>query len=235
MQIYLIIGAAFLLFGSLVGIIVCLCVDIVPDEEKSSSSNVIEKFEADQLRSLNDDCKFESKNLIQLKKKNEDNRKVSSREILITIDDSDITGNKQQNGLIENTNFLSNDFISKTNHKKLIKSPFELHNTTKQNKNQTRTQNYAEDKLLNSELTDSPNINNFCAVRDISLSETKQSNKLCAVNTTSKFISTGSSFQYNKVTTRLESVSEIEETISTQSNVPSHKNSSPLIYVDTNN
>ena len=89
--------------------------------------------------------------------------------------------------------------------------------------------------MLNSKLTVSPSINNFCAVRDISLSETKQSNKLCAVNTTSKFISTGSSFQYNKVTTRLESVSEIGETLSTQSNVPSHKNSSPLIYVDTNN
>ena len=150
-----------------------------------------------------------------------------------SIDNSDITGNKQQNA--ENTKFLSSEYSLKKNHKKLIKSPFELHNTTEQNKNQTRTQRYAENGVLKTELTSSASIKNCVALKNVSLLKTKESSKFCADKKALKSNCSESNFKYNKVSTKLESVSEIEETISTQSNNSNHENSSPLMYVDTNN
>merc|ERR1719376_184170 len=140
---------------------------------------------------------------------------VPSKDVLVTIDNSHTTGIKQQNNHLENTKFSSNNLVSKNNHKKLIKSPFEVHNTIQHNsKNQTKIQR-------NTETT-------------TTVSETKESNKIRAVITASKLNSSGSSFQYNKVVNKLESVSEIEENFSTQSNSSKYKNASPLIYVDTN-
>ena len=76
-----------------------------------------------------------------------------------------------------------------------MKSPFELHNTT-QNTNQTRIQRNAE----------------------AAVPETRESSKFCAVKTASELNSSGSIFQYDKVSAKLESVSKIEGNFSTQCN-----------------
>jgi len=244
LHIYLVIGAACLLFASLVGIIVCFCVDIVPVVETNDNLlRLEEKLNTKQFENFPEDRNFETKELLKVQNKKENNIKLSSQDVLVAVEDTDISVNKQTNNK-NDTNFLSNECCKSNNRRRLIKSPFESHNTTRQqNRNSIRLPLNVEDEILNSEPTNALKNSsayrknyNRSAVKNVSLSETKESNNFCAVkiDTASKLNAAGANIKCSQVATKLASVSEVDESASTQSNHSNQKNSSPLIYVDTN-
>ena len=150
---------------------------------------------------------------------------------------------KNQNIHSNNTKFPSNNSCT-SNNRRLIKRPFDLHNTIQQKTiTPIRTSLNIKDEIFNSEPTNAPKNDSayrkncsHSTIKSVSLSETKESKNFCADKTgkTSKLNSVGANFKYSHVATKLASVSEVDESPSTQSNYSHQKNSSPLIYVDTN-